>query len=362
MKMSVLTKRRIETFKNNKRAYISAIIFVSVFIISLFSEFVANDKPIFLKIDVHSENSTETKYFFPIFEPIIETEIGGELPLLTDFHDPYIKDLIEENGFAIWPLIKYSYGTISSNPEVTFPSKPSVENWLGTDDHGRDIFARILYGFRLSVLFGMCLCFFGSSIGMLAGLLQGYYGGKLDLIFQRFMELWSGVPVLYLIIILSSVMIINFWALLGIMLLFSWMGLVEVVRAESLRARNMEFVRAAHALGVSNTNIMLRHILPNAVVALIAVMPFQLNASIITLTSLDFLGFGLPSHYPSLGELIAQGKNNLYAPWIAISGFITLGGMLTCLVLIGEGVRDAFDPRVFLHYNSDENANLEEEK
>ncbi len=237
---------------------------------------------------------------------------------------------------------------------TSFPSPPSSENWLGTDDNGRDILARILYGFRISVLFGLCLCLFGSVIGVVAGLAQGYYGGKLDLLFQRFMELWAGIPVLYLIIIASSIVVINFWVLLFIMLLFSWMGLVGIVRAESLRVRNMDYIRAAHALGVSDKKIMLRHILPNAVVALIATMPFQINGSIVALTSLDFLGFGLPPHYPSLGEIISQGKNNLYAPWIGLAGFFTLGGMLTSLVLIGEGVRDAFDPRVFLFSDDDD--------
>ncbi len=341
-----LALRRWHTFKNNKGAYVSMIIFVSFFILSLFAELIANDKPIFLSIK--NPLNQEQEYYFPSFQNLTEEDLGGDLPLQVDYHDPYIKELIDENGYALWPLIKYSYDTISQNL-TSFPSKPSAENWLGTDDHGRDILARVLYGFRISVLFGLCLCVIGSVVGVFAGLAQGYYGGKLDILFQRFMEVWGSIPTLYLIIIISSMVIMNFWILLGIMLLFSWMGLVSIVRAESLKVRNMDYIRAARALGQSDLKIMLQHILPNAIVALIATMPFQINGSIVALTSLDFLGFGLPSHYPSLGELVAQGKNNLFAPWIGISGFITLGGMLTCLVLIGEGVRDAFDPRVFLY-------------
>ncbi len=341
--MSPLLKRRWQTFKKNKPAFVALLIFGSFFVLSLCAEFIANDKPLV----IYLQEDEQSRVLFPFVQDIVETDLGGDLPLLVDFHDPFIQEQIEKKGWAIWTPIRYSYDTIVRQGDMVFPSRPSLENWLGTDDHGRDILARILYGFRLSVLFGLCLCVISSVIGIIAGLLQGYYGGKLDLYFQRFMEIWSGIPVLYLIIIISSILIINFWVLLGIMLLFSWMRFVGVVRAESLKVRNMDYVRAARALGVSDRHILLHHILPNATVALIAVMPFQINASIVTLTSLDFLGFGLPPSYPSLGELIAQGKNNLFAPWIGITGFITLGSMLSCLVLIGEGVRDAFDPRVF---------------
>ncbi len=353
LKPSVLTKRRWETFKSNKRAYISFLLFGSFFCMTLFAEIIANDKPIFLYYK--DSINQEQHFYFPIFQNITEEDLGLELPLNVNYHDAFITEIIEKNGFALWPIIHYSYDTISSRIDITFPSKPSRENWLGTDDNGRDILARIIYGVRLSVLFGLSLCFFSSVVGIVAGLMQGYYGGKVDLLFQRFMEIWSGMPVLYLIIIISSAVVINFWLLLGIMLLFSWMSLVSVVRMESLKTRNMDYIRAAHALGISDWKIMYKHILPNAIVALIASLPFVINTSIVSLTSLDFLGFGLPPSYPSLGELVAQGKNNLYAPWIGLAGFFTLGGMLTALVLIGEGVRDAFDPRVFLYY---ENNNL----
>jgi microcin C transport system permease protein len=245
----------------------------------------------------------------------------------------------------LWPPIPFSYDTINYDLEIPSPAPPSAENWLGTDDQGRDVAARVIYGFRISVLFGLTLTFFSSIIGVIAGAIQGFYGGKVDLIGQRFIEVWSGLPMLYLLIILSSIVQPNFWWLLGIMLLFSWMGLVDVVRAEFLRARNFEYVRAARALGLSNTMIMFRHILPNAMVATLTFMPFILTGAITGLTSLDFLGFGLPSGSPSLGELIAQAKTNLHAPWLGISAFVSLALMLTLLVFTGEAVRDAFDPR-----------------
>lgn len=338
--MNPITRRRWQTFRANRRAFVSLCLFCLCFASSLCSEFLANDRPLVV--------SYENRLYFPIFQTLDERVFGGDLPIAADFADPFIHSAIAERGWALWPPVRYSFNTISRQQGATFPAQPGHGNWLGTDDQGRDILARLLYGFRISVLFGLCLSFFGCAVGMAAGVAQGYYGGLADLLFQRFMEVWGGIPVLYLIIIISSVMTMGFWALLALMLAFSWMRVVGVVRAESLRARNMEYVRAARALGVPDKSIMLRHVLPNAVVALISILPFLVNASIVTLTSLDFLGFGLPPEYPSLGELVVQGKNNLFAPWIGLAAFFTLAGMLTCLVFIGEGLRDAFDPGVFL--------------
>lgn len=338
--MNPVLRRRWQTFKGNHRAFWCFCIFSLCFSLSLCAEFLANDKPLVV--------SYQHQLYFPIFQNLDERTLGGDMPIPADYNDPVIAASIAKHGWAVWPPIRYSFGTIAQREGVAFPAPPSAENWLGTDDQGRDILARVLYGFRLSVLFGLCLSFFGCVVGMLAGVVQGYYGGLADLLFQRFMEVWSGIPVLYLIIIISSVITMGFWALLALMLAFSWMRVVGVVRAESLRVRNMEYVQAARALGVPDRGIMLRHVLPNAVVALISILPFLVNSSIVTLTSLDFLGFGLPPEYPSLGELVVQGKNNLFAPWIGFSAFFTLAAMLTCLVFIGEGLRDAFDPRVFL--------------
>lgn len=339
--MSPINRRRWLTFKANRRAFISLWLIGLFFLISLMAEVIANDRPIVVKFD--------GQLFFPSFQTVTERQLGGDLEILADFQDPYILAQIASKGWALFPPIRFSYNTISYAPGLSFPSPPSEQNILGTDDHGRDVFARLLYGFRLSVLFGLCLAFICSSVGVLVGVIQGYFGGALDLWSQRFMEIWSGIPVLYLIIIISSMVQMTFAILLLVMLLFGWMGLVGLVRAESLRVRNLEYVVAARALGVTEWRIMLRHVLPNALVAVISVMPFQVNGSIIALTSLDFLGFGLPSGYPSLGEMVAQGKNNLHAPWIGITVFIALASMLTGLVLIGEGIRDAFDPRVFKH-------------
>jgi microcin C transport system permease protein len=243
----------------------------------------------------------------------------------------------------IWPPVRFSYDTVNYAAEL-YPAPPSAQNWLGTDDQGRDIVARVLYGFRLSILFGFGLCLVSSAVGITAGAVQGYYGGAVDLVFQRFMEIWSGMPVLYLLIILSSIVTMGFWSLLGVMLLFSWMGLVHVVRAEFLRCRQLDYVRAARAIGVRDSTIMFRHILPNAMVATISYLPFIFSGAVTTLTSLDFIGFGMPPGSPSLGELLAQGKNNLQAPWIGLTAFGVLGTLLCLLVFIGEAVRDAFDP------------------
>ena len=308
-----------------------------LFGVSLFSDFIANDHPLLIRYD--------GQWYFPIFVSYPETTFGGVFETETEYRDPTVIALITRKGWVIWPLLRYSYQTINYNLPVPAPAPPSSENWLGTDDQGRDVVARLLYGFRISVLFGLVLTLFSSLVGVVAGAVQGYFGGWVDLLFQRFIEIWSGLPVLYLLIILASVVEPNFWWLLGLMLLFSWMSLVGVVRAEFLRGRNFDYVRAARALGVSNLAIMVHHVLPNAVVATLTFMPFILNGSITTLTSLDFLGFGLPPGSASLGELLAQGKANLQAPWLGITVFVVLALMLSLLVFIGEATRDAFDPR-----------------
>ncbi len=335
--MNPINERRLQNFKNNRRGWWSLWIFSLIFFITLFSELIANDKPLMVSYD--------GAWFYPFLQAYPETTFGGEFATEADYRDAYVSGLINEKGWILWPPIPYSYDTINYNLTVPAPSPPDAENWLGTDDRGRDVAARTLYGFRISVLFGLTLTLFSSVVGVIAGAIQGFYGGKIDLLGQRFIEIWSGLPVLYLLIILASLVQPNFWWLLGIMLLFSWMTLVDVVRAEFLRARNFEYVRAARSLGLSNRGIMFKHMLPNAMVATLTFMPFILTGSITTLTALDFLGFGLPPGSPSLGELIAQGKANLQAPWLGITAFIVLSVMLTLLVFIGEAVRDAFDPR-----------------
>jgi len=335
--MNQLLKERLHRFKRNKRGYYSFILFTLLFVTSLFAELLANDQPLLIGFD--------GKLYFPIIREYAETEFGGEFEMAADYRDPYVTELIEEKGWILWPLIRFSYGTINYDLPSPAPSPPSAENPLGTDDKGRDVLARIIYGFRISVLFGLTLTLVSSIIGVFAGALMGYYGGRIDILGQRFIEVWSGMPTLFLLIILASVVQPNFWWLLGITLLFSWMSLVGVVRAEFLRGRNFEYVLAAKALGLRNGMIMFRHILPNAMVATLTFMPFILGGSITTLTSLDFLGFGLPVGSPSLGELLAQGKANLQAPWLGISAFVLLATMLALLVFIGEAVRDAFDPR-----------------
>lgn len=337
--MSALTKRRWSAFRANRRALVSLILLSFVFTVSLFAEIVANSQPLLVKMG--------DEILFPAFETLTEKDLGGEFETAPDFQDPYTLSLLEKADFVLWAPVRCSYATVSPEP-VAFPSPPSLRHILGTDDEGRDIFARLLYGFRLSVLFGLALAAFSSAVGIAAGLIQGYYGGWADLAGQRFIEIWGSVPVLFLIIIVSSFTEMTFWLMLSIMLLFSWMRLVGLVRAETLKARSQDYVLAAKALGVKDARIMRIHILPNALVATVSVLPFVVNASIAALTSLDFLGFGLPPSYPSLGEVLAQGKNNLFAPWIGISGFLTIAGLLMALVFIGEGLRDAFDPRVFL--------------
>ncbi|HEV7995526.1 MAG TPA: ABC transporter permease [Stellaceae bacterium] len=335
--ISPLTRRRLDSFRANRRGFWSLWIFLALFILSLFAEFIANDRPIVVHFD--------GGWYFPIFTDYPETAFGGVFPTEADYRDPEVKKLIRAKGWMVWPPIPFHYDTINYNLPSPAPSPPSRVNWLGTDDQGRDVLARLIYGFRISVLFGLTLTVLSSLIGVAAGAVQGYFGGLVDLGFQRFIEIWSGLPVLYLLIIMASFVEPNFWWLLGLMLLFSWMSLVDVVRAEFLRARNFDYVRAARALGVPDRVIILRHVLPNATVATITFLPFILNGSITTLTSLDFLGFGLPPGSASLGELLAQGKANLQAPWLGLSAFFTLALMLSLLIFVGEAVRDAFDPR-----------------
>jgi microcin C transport system permease protein len=336
-RLSPLSQRRWAVFKANKRGFWSLWLFLILFSVTLFAEFVANENPLLVKFD--------GRYYMPVFVSYPETKFGGEFETETRYRDPYVKKLIEAKGWMLWPPVKYSYNTINYDLAQPAPSPPTRDNWLGTDDQGRDVLARVIYGFRISVLFGLTLTLFSSVIGIAAGAVQGYFGGKLDLIMQRFIEIWGGMPVLYLLIIMASLVQPNFWWLLILMLLFSWMSLIHVVRAEFLRARNFDYVRAAKALGASNLRIMFKHILPNAMVATLTFLPFVLNHSITTLTALDFLGLGLPPGSPSLGELLNQGKNNLQAPWLGISAFVVIGLMLTLLIFTGEAVRDAFDPR-----------------
>lgn len=340
--LSPMNQRRLQNFKNNRRGFWSLWIFLTLFLLSLFAELIANDKPLLVSYD--------NRFFYPVAVDYSELEFGGEFDTFADYKDPYIQELIEDQGgWMIWPPIRFSYNTINLDLPTPAPSAPSGENLLGTDDQGRDVLARVIYGFRISVLFAITLTLASSIIGVAAGAVQGYYGGRIDLIFQRFIEIWSGLPVLFLLIILASIVEPNFWWLLGIMLLFSWMQLVDVVRAEFLRGRNLEYVRAARALGLNNRLIMFRHILPNAMVATLTFMPFIFNGSLVTLTALDFLGFGLPPGSASLGEMVAQGKANLHAPWLGITAFLSLATMLTLLIFIGEAVRDAFDPRKALN-------------
>lgn len=337
LNLSPINQRRWESFKANRRGLWSLRIFLVMFLVTLCAEFIANDKPLLLRYD--------GSLYAPVFFSYPETAFGGDFETEADYRDPYVKKLIEDKGWILWPPIKYSYNTINLDLTVSAPAPPSGENWLGTDDQGRDVLARLIYGFRISVLFGLSLTIFSSLIGIAAGAVQGYFGGWTDLLFQRFIEIWTSVPSLYLLIIIASVIEPGFWILLGILLLFSWVSLVGVVRAEFLRARNFEYVLAARALGVGTFTLMYRHLLPNAMVATLTFLPFLLNASITTLTSLDFLGFGLPPGSPSLGELLAQGKANLQAPWLGLTGFFTIAFMLSLLIFIGEAVRDAFDPR-----------------
>ncbi|WP_119307195.1 ABC transporter permease [Cohaesibacter haloalkalitolerans] len=363
-RLSPLNQRRLKNFKANKRGYVSLWLFLILFFVTLFAELIANDKPLLV--------SYKGEILSPLLTDYPETRFGGFLPT-TDYRDPFIQEEINDNGWILWAPIRYSYKTVNMDLPTPAPAPPSWMldkatrcapfdqgindrnctignwNWIGTDDQGRDVLARLIYGFRISVLFGLTLTLFSSVIGVTAGAVQGYFGGLTDLVFQRFIEIWTSVPQLYLLLIIAAIITPSFWILLSILLLFSWVALVGVVRAEFLRARNFEYVSAARALGVSNRTIMLRHLLPNAMVATLTFMPFILNGSITTLTSLDFLGFGLPPGSPSLGELLAQGKKNIEAPWLGITGFLSISIMLSLLIFIGEAVRDAFDPRKTFH-------------
>ena len=361
--LTPLNQRRLANFKANRRGYWSFWIFLILFVLAMFAEFIANDRPILV--------SFKGEFYSPVFFDYPEEVFLGEEGFLTktDYRIPEIHEAFEANGWAIWPPIRYSYTTTVLEVPEPAPSKPSwlysretrcsqfIQgtddpachlgnwNWLGTDDQARDVFARVIYGFRISVIFGLLLTIAAAVIGISAGAIQGYFGGRIDLVMQRFVEAWSSIPVLYIILIIAGVLAPGFWVLLGILLLFSWVGFVGVVRAEFLRARNFEYVNAARALGVGNATIMFRHVLPNAMVATLTFLPFILNGSITTLTSLDFLGFGLPPGSPSLGELLKQGQNNLQSPWLGITGFVVISMMLSLLIFVGEAVRDAFDPR-----------------
>ena len=337
MQISPLNQRRFNNFKSNKRGWYSFWIFSFLFLISIFADFIANDKPLLVRYD--------NAFYLPIINEYPETIFGGDFETEADYRDPFVKKLINSKGWIVMPIIPYSYNTIIRDLNAPAPAPPSQKNWLGTDDQARDVLARLIYGFRISILFGFTLTFFSMIIGVSAGAVQGYFGGKTDLFFQRFMEIWSAIPTLYVLIILASIVQPNFWWLLIILLIFSWMGYVGVVRAEFLRARNFDYVRAAKALGVSNLTIMFRHLLPNATVATITFLPFSLSASVTALSGLDFLGFGLPPGSASLGEMVNQGRNNLQAPWLGLTSFFTLGLMLGLLVFVGEAIRDALDPR-----------------
>ena len=336
-RITPLNRRRIENFKANKRGYWSFWIFIVIFVLSLFAELIANDKPLLIYF--------EGAFYSPVVTVYPETAFGGDFETEADYSDPYLIELIEKGGWMIKPIIPYSFDTHVTNLPGPAPFEPTAQNWLGTDDQARDVLARMIYGFRISVLFGLVLTVLSSIVGIGVGAVQGYFGGLTDLIGQRLIEIWNGMPLLFMLIILASVVQPSFWWLLGLMLLFSWTALVSVVRAEFLRARNFEYVKAARALGVTNGVIMYRHVLPNAMVATLTFLPFITSGSVVTLTSLDFLGFGLPPGSPSLGELLKQGKDNLQAPWLGITAFVVIAAMLSLLVFIGEAVRDAFDPR-----------------
>jgi microcin C transport system permease protein len=365
--LSPINRRRWENFKANRRGYWSLWIFIVMFVVSMLAELIANDKPILA--------SYKGELLFPAFVDYPESKFGG-FYAVTDYKDPLISDEITANGWMIWPPIRYSYSSINKDyPRIKgaqdrclgFPAPPfwatsapyceasadqiaryqqlGNRNWLGTDDGGRDVVARVIYGLRISLLFGILLTAASAAIGIVAGAVQGYFGGLVDLVFQRFLEIWSSIPSLYVLIIISSVLVPGFWTLLGVLLLFEWVALVGLVRAEFLRGRNFEYITAARALGLSDWKIMFKHLLPNAMVATLTFLPFLLSASVTALTALDFLGLGLPPGSPSLGELLAQGKANLQAPWLGLTAFFSIAVLLSLLIFIGEAVRDALDPR-----------------
>ncbi|MCL6241486.1 ABC transporter permease [Acinetobacter amyesii] len=335
--MSPIIQARFQRFKENKLGFTCFISFALIFMLSLAVEFIANDKPLLVKYD--------DSLYVPVLKSYPETAFGGVFETEADYKDPVVQQLIDDKGWAVWPLIKFSYQTPNLELAVPVPSAPTAQNWLGTDDQGRDVLARILYGLRVSLLFGFALTFASAILGIIVGAIQGYYGGWLDLIGQRILEVWGGLPMLFMVMILVSMFTPSVYWLFVIMLLFGWPTLVGLVRAEFLRARNFDYVRAARSLGVTDSTIMFRHILPNAMSSSLSQLPFMLTANITALTALDFLGYGLPPDAASLGELLLQGKNNLNAPWLALSGFFTLAIVLSLLIYIGEAARDAFDPR-----------------
>ncbi|AYO53805.1 ABC transporter permease [Acinetobacter wuhouensis] len=335
--MSPILRARLKKFKGNRLGYFSFILFIILFVLSLSAELIANEKPLLVKYNQH--------YYVPVFNVYPETTFGGVFETEADYRDPVVQQLIDERGWAIWPILRYSYQTPNLDLSVPVPSPPTTQNWLGTDDQGRDVLARILYGLRISLLFGLALTLFASVIGIIVGAIQGYYGGWVDLIGQRILEVWGGLPTLFMVMILVSIFTPSIYWLFLIMLLFGWTGLVGIVRAEFLKARKLEYVSAARALGVSDLMIMFRHILPNVLSSSLSQLPFMFTANITALTALDFLGYGLPPDAASLGELLLQGKNNLNAPWLALSGFFSLALVLSLLIYIGEATRDAFDPR-----------------
>ncbi|HAC81706.1 MAG TPA: hypothetical protein DCG06_15510, partial [Deltaproteobacteria bacterium] len=344
--MKPITRRKIAAFRANRRGWVSLWLTVALLGMSLFAEVIANDRPLLV--------SYQDELYVPLIETYPETTFGGFLETATDYRDPFIRETIEASGWILWPPIPYSYDTVIHDLPVPAPSPPSWQNWLGTDDQARDVAARLLYGLRISLLFGLTLTLLSSIIGILAGAVQGYFGGWVDLVFQRLIEIWAGMPTLYLLIILASVVTPTFSWLLGLMLLFSWMTLVGVVRAEVLRTRQFDYVRAARSLGMGHARILQRHVLPNAMVATLAFLPFVTSGAVVTLTALDFLGFGLPPGSASLGELLRQGKDNLQAPWLGFAGFFSIATILTLLVFVGEAVRDAFDPRNGINGANDE--------
>ena len=335
--MTPLTRRRLLAFRANRRGMASLVLFLILFGISLFAEIIANDRPLLVVFD--------GRLYTPVLHDYPETTFGGDFQTFTDYRDPYIATQIASHGWAVWPPIHFDYRAIGYDVTRPHPAPPSAENWLGTDDQGRDVLARLIYGLRLSILFGLALTLVSSVIGIVVGGIQGYFGGKIDLLGQRFLEVWGGLPQMMILIIVASVIEPGFWTLLAVLTLFSWTGLVGVVRAEFLRARNFDYVRAARALGQSDARIMSRHVLPNAMVATLTFLPFILNASVVALTALDFLGLGMPPGSASLGNLLSQGKDNLQAPWIGLTGFLVTALILSLLVFVGEAVRDAFDPR-----------------
>ena len=335
--MSPLMRSRLQRFKENKLGFGCLILFMLIFVLSLVAELIANDKPLLV--------SYQHELYMPVFKAYPETIFGGVFETEADYKDPAVQQLIHHQGWAIWPLITYSYQTPNLELAIPVPSPPSAQNWLGTDDQGRDVLARILYGLRVSLLFGFALTFAAAILGIVVGAVQGYYGGWIDLLGQRLLEVWGGLPTLFMVMILVSMFTPNVYWLFLIMLFFGWTTLVGLVRAEFLKARHLDYVRAARSLGVTDRTLIFRHILPNAMSSSLSQLPFMLTANITALTALEFLGYGLPPDAASLGELLLQGKTNLNAPWLALSGFFTLALVLSLLIYIGEATRDAFDPR-----------------